>query len=88
MARSRDEILRDMLAIALERVNKTAIMYKANLSYPQLIGHLKYLVDKKMIIKLDGLYVTNGKGRAYITAYEKMQEIIAENSEMRLASAS
>ena len=66
-----------MLASATQQVNKTSIMYRANLSYAQLIEHLTYLIEKKMLIKQGGLYFASEKGRAYVDAYQKIQEIIA-----------
>ena len=78
MARSREAILRDMLYVASEKVNKTTLMYRASLSYPQLVEHLNYLIERQMIINSDGLYVTSEKGRAFIHAYQKMQEIITK----------
>jgi predicted transcriptional regulator len=76
MARSKEAILKDMLAAATEKVNKTTMMYRANLSYPRLVEHLTYLIEKAMIIEQDGRYVASEKGRAYVNAYQKMLEII------------
>lgn len=77
MARSKEEILSDLLAATREKVNKTTVMYRANLSHPQLMGHSTYLIEKQMIIRQDGLYVASEKGRVYVDAYQKMLEIIA-----------
>jgi predicted transcriptional regulator len=78
MVRSKEAILRDMLAAATEKVNKTTMMYRANLSYPQLMQHLTYLVEKQLLLKQDGLYAASEKGRAYVNAYQRMSEIIAK----------
>jgi predicted transcriptional regulator len=80
MARSKEEILRDVLEVALEKVNKSRMMYRANLTYAQLIENLKHLEEKGMIVKLEGYFVTTEKGRAYILAYQKMLEIMQTNS--------
>ena len=76
MPRCREAILRDMLGTALEKVNKTKLMCGASLSYPQLVEHLNYLIEREMIINLSGQYVTSEKGRAFLHAYQKMREII------------
>lgn len=77
MVRSKEAILRDLLSAATEKVNKTTIMYRANLSYSQMVEHLTYLIEREMIIKQDGQYVASEKGRAYVNAYQRMLEIIA-----------
>jgi predicted transcriptional regulator len=77
MARSKEAMIRDLLAATTEKVNKTTMMQRANLSYPQLMQHLTYLVETQMIIRQDGRYVASEKGRAYVNAYQRMSEIIA-----------
>jgi predicted transcriptional regulator len=76
MNRSREEILGDMLSVAVEPVNKTAIMYKAKLSYDQLRDYLSYLVDRQMIENTAGMWVTTEKGRAYLASYRVIAGII------------
>ena len=45
MARSKEEILRDVLEVALEKVNKSRMMYRVNLTHAQLIENLKHLEE-------------------------------------------
>ena len=78
MPRSREEIVGDMLAAAVERIGKTGIMYRANLNYPQLQEYLGYLQDKKMITRHGGQYVVTEKGRRYLFAYKEMAKLIAD----------
>jgi predicted transcriptional regulator len=76
--RSREEILADMLSVAIEPVNKTAIMYKAKLSYEQLKDYLSYMVDRQMIeTTKEGTWATTEKGKTYLASYQLIVRIIA-----------
>ena len=78
MNRSREEILADMLSVAIEPVNKTAIMYKAKLSYEQLKDYLSYMVDRQMIeTTKEGTWATTEKGKTYLASYQLIVQIIA-----------
>ena len=76
MARSREEIIADMLAATLEPTRKTIIMYKANLSYTQLQGYLNWLSNRQMIESRKGMWVTTERGRAYLTGYQQITQMI------------
>ena len=76
--RSREEILADMLSVAIEPVNKTAIMYRAKLSYEQLKDYLSYMVDRQMIeTTKEGTWATTEKGKTYLASYQLIVQIIA-----------
>lgn len=77
MHRSKEAILCDILSSSLEKVNKTKLMYKVSIRYPKLMGYLGYLIDRGLLLQIDGLYLSSEKGRVYINAYQKMSEIIA-----------
>src|SRR5438105_69967 len=79
--RGRTEIIGDILAVCLERTTRrTHIMYKGNLSYVMLRDYTNELVRKGLIEEEDsGSYITTEKGRAFLTYYERIKEILAEN---------
>jgi len=79
--RGRIEIIGDILAVCLERTTRrTHIMYKGNLSYVMLRDYTNELVRKGLVEEEDsGSYITTEKGRAYLTYYERLKEILAEN---------
>ena len=76
MARSREEIIADMVAATLEPTRKTIIMYKANFSYTQLQGHLNWLSNRQMIESRKGMWVTTERGRAYLRGYQQITQMI------------
>lgn len=74
--RSKEEILANMLEIALSPIKKTAIMYKANLSYAQLKVYLSLLKDKGLIQELNGQWVTTEKGSEFVNAYHAILRLV------------
>lgn len=78
--RGRLEIIHDILSICLKPVQKTYIMYQANLSYTQLQKYLEYLVQIKLLEVRNAeegtLYVATAKGHNLIENYKKLLNII------------
>ena len=78
--RSKEEILASMLEISLTPVKKTAIMYGATLSFTQLQLYMQLLERTGMIGKVEenGVFywVTTGKGRDFLRAYQTVRQII------------
>ena len=61
----RDElsIIEDMLTISKSWVNKTRILYGANLSHYQMMKYLKLLTERDLVESDNGRYHTTMKGR-------------------------
>lgn len=75
--RSREEIIYEILLLLSDSPQiKTRIMYRAYLSYEQLRFYETYLIEKRLIEQvIDRIYLTQ-KGREYLTACQKAQEIL------------
>ena len=76
----------DVLALSTSGIKKTHIMYRANLSYEQILHYLNQLLSKGLLIqeKSDGtlVYRTTEKGREFLTCYSRIMDLIsAEESE-------
>jgi predicted transcriptional regulator len=65
------DIAREVLSIALVRVCKTRIMYRANLSFLQLEKYLKALLVNGLL-SFDGEsgYLTTALGKEFLALYE------------------
>ena len=55
MRRSREDIIRDILKVCKEPVNKTRIVYQANLNFKNARDYLNWMQGRGLII-LDGPY--------------------------------
>lgn len=77
ITRSRELIVTSMLQAAVEPIKKTHIMYKANLSYDQLVQYLQYVTSRQLIETRDGLWVTTERGREYLKQYQALEQIMA-----------
>ena len=64
--RSRLQTMYEILTLSLNRMKKTHIMYKANLSHSQLEKFLKFLIEKNLLTVENNHYVTTEKGREFI----------------------
>ena len=75
--RSRIEITNMMLNSARSGATKTKIMYKAYLSYSQLVEYLKYLQQNELIIYEEGtqLYRPTEKGLKFLNMSEELSEM-------------
>jgi predicted transcriptional regulator len=73
----------DVLALSTSGIKKTHIMYRANLSYEQILHYLNQLLGKGLIAQdvSDGalVYRTTEKGREFLTCYSRMSELITES---------
>ena len=83
--RGKIEIMADVLALSTVGIKKTHIMYRANLSYEQILYYLKELQAKELIGQgiADGalVYRTTEKGREFLACYSRMSELIREGYE-------
>lgn len=86
--RDRSAIVADILSAANRGARKTSIMYKANLSYEQLVEYLKLLVDmgllEEKILENERnpkVYVTTKRGREFIETFEKLDSQLSPLSQ-------
>jgi predicted transcriptional regulator len=83
--RGKIEIMADVLALSTSGIKKTHIMYRANLSYEQILYYLNQLLSKGLIVQdaSDGaiVYRTTEKGREFLACYSRMSELITESYE-------
>lgn len=75
------DIMKDILELCLDRPSgKTVIMYRANLSYRQLQGHLRICEKigllKKQIQGSRVVYVTTDKGIQFLEAFNKITSLM------------
>jgi predicted transcriptional regulator len=73
--RSVVEIVAEMLFVCSNSgANKTAIMYRCNLSYAQLQRYLAVLCARKLLTEKEGRFVVTDKGRDFL---EQLSNVIA-----------
>jgi predicted transcriptional regulator len=81
--RGKIEIMADVLALSTSGIKKTHIMYRANLSYEQILYYLNQLLGKGLIAQdvSDGapVYRTTEKGREFLACYSRMSDLITES---------
>jgi predicted transcriptional regulator len=86
--RGKIEIMADVLALSTAGIKKTHIMYRANLSYEQILHYLNQLLTKGLIAQdvSDGslVYRTTEKGREFLICYSRITELITEYEKVPL----
>ena len=80
--RSRTEIVSQILEAANNGTTKTKIMYKAFLSYAQLVDYIETLTINGLLVFQQGeeLYRTTEKGRKFMHLYNEMGKLTLENA--------
>jgi len=80
--RGKIQIMGDVLALATSGIKKTHIMYKANLSYEQVLLYLSELVGRRLLSQdatRDGIvYRITDKGREFLLCYTRLVEFLEE----------
>ena len=80
--RGKIQIMGDVLSLATSGIKKTHIMYKANLSYEQVLLYLSDLIGKGLLahdFSQDGMvYRTTDKGREFLRYYNRLTEFLEE----------
>lgn len=77
MNRSKEQLLADILVASNEPNTKTLIMYRARLSYAQLLTYMKFLEKKQMIQKTEnGKWAITDKGKDYLNYFEKITTLL------------
>lgn len=83
--RGKIEIMADVLSLSTAGIKKTHIMYRANLSYEQIIHYLSQLLGKGLLMQdvSEGslVYRTTEKGREFLGCYSRMNELITEGQQ-------
>ena len=81
--RSRTEIISVILEIASQGATKTKIMYKAYLSYTQLIQYMSFLIENKLIECQPGSerYTLTKNGQKVLSLYKELDDMIPLKNE-------
>ncbi|MEW5840526.1 winged helix-turn-helix domain-containing protein [Nitrososphaera sp.] len=86
--RGKIEIMADVLTLSTVGIKKTHIMYRANLSYEQILYYLGELMSKGLLEQgmVDGtqVYRTTEKGREFLQYFTRMAQLIQEYPEDRI----
>ena len=72
------DIIADILSCTSQPINKTRIMYQANLSFAQLKVYIKRLKDYGLIEEKNSpiTYRITEKGKKFLTIYSEIMEIL------------
>ena len=80
-------IIGEILDIAKDGALKTQIMYRANLSFTQLNGYLKFVVGVHLLDKISvnnrDIYRINKKGLEFLERYREIQELLKTEDEKK-----
>ena len=76
MRRSKFEIIACIVEECLIPRQKTRIMYKSNLSFPQLNAYLDQLASWKLILLEDGKYGATDKGLKFLSIYSQLASMV------------
>lgn len=80
--RGKIEIMADILTLSTVGIKKTHIMYRANLSYEQILYYLGELLTRNLLEQdtFEGtqIYRTTEKGREFLQHFSNMAELIKE----------
>ncbi len=78
--RGRVEIMMDILDEAFRGVNKTGIVYGANLNFNMAERYLPLLINRGLLVKLDGqtgdVYKITERGREVLENYRQIREFV------------
>ncbi len=78
--RGRIEILMDILDKASGGVNKTGIVYGANLNFNMAERYLPLLIKRGLMVRLDGekgvVFRVTEKGRGVLKSYRVVKEVV------------
>ncbi len=85
--RSEIEIFADILQIATTKVNKTTLLYQANLNYNLLQKYLVFLVERGLLGKFGNSYMTTPKGREFLAILKKIQALLSEDTHSFVATS-
>ena len=75
VTRSQFRLHADILALSLDPVNTTCIIYGIGLSNSQFKHHIQFMVRLGLIERKGRFWITTAKGRKYIDAFERLMEV-------------
>jgi predicted transcriptional regulator len=80
--RSRMDIAASLLQVAEGGAKKTHIMYKAFVSYPQLMEYVELLTEQGLLeyVKEENMYSTTDKGNRFLKIYGEMDKIVPKEN--------
>jgi predicted transcriptional regulator len=77
------DIIADILDASGNRVKKTYLMYRCNLSFRQLKFYLDFLLNKDLLYEVDsdgaaerGIFTVTDKGKQYLKAYKSLVSLM------------
>ena len=80
-------IMAEILEISRKGTLKTRIMYKANLSFAQLIEYLSFMLKTQLLNKFNAnnknVYGVTKKGEEFLYRHSEITELIKEKGETR-----
>ncbi len=80
--RGKIEIMADILSLSTVGTKKTHIMYRANLSYEQIVYYLRELQGKGLLEQREEegntVYGTTERGREFLGHYSQVAELMRE----------
>ena len=78
-------IIAEILEIARNGTLKTQIMYKANLSFAQLNEYLKFMLEIRLLAKLNTtgkeVYIATEKGLDFLQRHSELKELLKGENE-------
>ena len=78
--RGRIEIMMDILVKASGGVNKTGIVYGANLNFKMVGRYLPLLIERGLVVRVDGeggdVYEITERGREVLRNYKRVREFV------------
>lgn len=82
--RSAENIMSDMLRVALIGAKKTRMVYRANLNFKIIKGYLDQALDKNLIeyIPDTKIYLTTEQGKKFIAAFDTLEAFFQEEVEV------
>ncbi|MCW4005481.1 MAG: winged helix-turn-helix domain-containing protein [Candidatus Bathyarchaeota archaeon] len=80
-------IISEILEISKDGSLKTQIMYRANLSFAQLVDYLRFLEKNRLMKKVNNAdkdtYYTTEKGMDFLQRHHEIMELLSEATDAR-----
>jgi predicted transcriptional regulator len=82
MRRSRQRIIYEILQICRNGVNKTTIVYQANINFRSVKSYLQVLIENHLIDANQGEYQTTLKGISLLETLNQVEEQLYEHDKI------
>ena len=83
MRRSRQRIISEILQICRNGVNKTAIVYRANINFGSVNSYLQVLIENHLIDANQGVYQTTLSGISLLETLNQVEEQLYEHDKIK-----